>query len=88
MAVLQLQYLEVGLNKITGTLPQLWSSMAQASTTTLGFMPEICIHEFHAPVLKQDKVMLQLQQLGMASNQLEGGLPESWSNLTSVSFQH
>ena len=37
VAVLQLLYLDVGTNNITGTLPTSWSNMTQASTATLAF---------------------------------------------------
>lgn len=36
---------------------------------------------------KQNKVLVQMQELGMFNNQLQGALPESWSNLTNVSPQ-
>ena len=65
--------------------------MTQARTATLDFMLEICICEGNAvtlrcsPVLKQYKVLLQVQVLGLFDNQLEGGLPEIWSDLSNVS---
>lgn len=78
------------VNNITGTLPKSWSSMSQASTSTLAFLLEICEREGNAatlrcsPVLKQNKLLLQVKALGFGNNQLEGSLPESWGNLTSV----
>ena len=33
-----------------------------------------------------NKVLQQVQVLGLTNNQLEGSLPETWSNLTSVSL--
>ena len=36
--MLQLLYLDVGVNNITGTLPNSWSNMTQASTATLALL--------------------------------------------------
>lgn len=91
VAGLQLLYLDLGMNSITGTLPNSWSTMAQARTTTLACKLKIYICEGNAitlhcsPVLQQNKVLLQVQVLGLFDNQLEGGLPEIWNNLTNVS---
>lgn len=38
MAVLQLLYLDVGLNNISGTLPGSWSNLTQASSIAIAFM--------------------------------------------------
>ena len=35
-------------------------------------------------LLKQDKLLLQVQVLDLSNNQLDGSLPESWGNLTNV----
>ena len=37
-----------------------------------------------SPVLKRNKLLLPVQTLSLFNNQLEGSLPESWGNLTSV----
>ena len=36
-------------------------------------------------MLKHNSVLLQVQVVGMNDNFLQGGLPDSWSNLTHVS---
>lgn len=93
LLVLQVTWMDLSSNRLNGTLPSIELGLTQASGEVYSNVPCLNVLTSYSTlvviqlshVVLDTPLLMQLLYLNLTQNMLTGTLPDSWSQLTSVS---